>query len=156
MNTPMKNRLRLTPRISALIIALAVTLGFAPAAQASVGVGQYPASRPYYCQGLVTTPSWAVHFGNGPTLGYIKMMRSSECQTTWGHFTLTSPSNYQFIVSIWHPNGPSTREWSFYYPGWQDTAMISSNRGEQSCIGAQVYVRNGPYVGWYFGGCFTA
>lgn len=133
-------------------VGLTMMVGAMPA-YASSGVGQYPYTPPYYCS-MNSMPLYSVVHFSGPTLGYLKLERSNACGTTWVHFASADSSKWDLDVSMWHPGQPSTQEWSLYN-AWMDTTMIAVIPGVQNCMGAQVYVHNGPWIGWYFGGCWA-
>ncbi|MEU1687881.1 hypothetical protein [Micromonospora sp. NPDC005707] len=147
----------LWPRVVVTVWAATALLfvGGAPAV-ASTGVGSYPWQ--YNCSGYYVGPptsTYAIHFGTGPTLGWLKIHYSSGCQTTWGHFASADTNKWTINASVWHPGQPSQEEWTELSPVWYDTRMLGTSRGQETCIGAQVYVRNGPWIGWYFAGCWT-
>jgi hypothetical protein len=139
---------------SLIMMVAALSLAIMPtAAHAATGVGQYPNTSPYYCVGGVGL-SKGVQFGTGPILGYIKIKRSSQCSTAWAH-TAVADNRWVLHESVWHPNGASAVAVTTWYNVWIDSVMIASNAGSEVCMGAQAYVRGGPWIGWYFGGCYT-
>jgi hypothetical protein len=122
-------------------------------------IGQYP---PSYCDAgssyvLLSNGNYAatVRFGSGPVLGYLHLRRSPGCQTVWSSSAIVNPGAYTMAVSIWHPGQGSIVDYLSASPIFQYGRMLDVRSGAQTCIGAQVYVRNGPWIGWFFGGCWT-
>lgn len=143
-----------------VFVAVCILLGAVGSAEAATGVG----SGPWYasCNRSWTMQAYAdgsygktVKFGSGPDLAYLKHARSlTGCGTSWAHLVIPRPNNYTFAMSIWHPGERSYVAWSDPYGNYQDGLMLDIRGGVETCIGVQVYVRNGPYIGWFFGGCF--